>query len=224
MVQCSGLLEEMPCARNDHYLPLATHDIQRRTVEFDDHPVHLPDDQQGWRGHLCQRRLARQIGPPAARHHCRDPGVARRRAQCRTAAGANASAGAEIAGRQVCRFRRLAAQSVARRSREASSAMSKTLRLSASSPGDRRSSSNVARPASRSRWATWLLRGLSRPLPLRWAKITIPFRFAGMPKRAASGGAPPITNSRTAPANDPALIARTARFPARLPDIPDQTG
>jgi len=57
--------------------------------------------------------------------------------------------------------------------------MSKTLFRSSASSGVRRSIRSVATLPCWSRWATKLLRGLNRPLPLPWAKATIPSACVG---------------------------------------------
>ena len=54
--------------------------------------------------------------------------------------------------------------------RPAKSAMSKTLSRSSASRSSRRSTNSVPSPASCKTWATYWLRGLSRPLPLPCAK------------------------------------------------------
>src|SRR5438132_1736571 len=78
------------------------------------------------------------------------------------------------------------AQFVADTSRDARRWISKTLARSASSSGLNRSRSSVARRMSRNPAATWLLRGLKRPLPLPWAKITSPFASEGTPSKPSS--------------------------------------
>ncbi len=74
--------------------------------------------------------------------------------------------------------------------------MSKTLRRSRSSGRVSRSISSVARPASPSSAATWRLRGLWRPLPLPWAKITSPPEFAGR-RRSPGSRTPPVAGIST---------------------------
>src|SRR5258706_590605 len=77
-------------------------------------------------------------------------------------------------------------QLVADTRRDARSWISKTLARSNSSSERSKSRRSVASPASRSPAATWLLRGLRRPLPLPWAKITSAVAFEGTPSKPSS--------------------------------------
>ena len=76
--------------------------------------------------------------------------------------------------------------------------MSKTFRRSALSPGVSRSNSRVPRPRRCSAWATEAFRGLSRLLPLPWAKRTIPRAPAGTCRSPSSSATPVgMTTSRS---------------------------
>lgn len=99
------------------------------------------------------------------------------------ASATSAGAGAEIADRQIAGLgvlsdpRRLRSAAVARATRYRKHCDGRA------SPAVKRSNRNVARPSLRKACATKLLRGLSRPLPLPWAKITSPVALRGMPNK-----------------------------------------
>src|SRR5436190_7693430 len=86
------------------------------------------------------------------------------------------------------------AQSATDSSRDASSSISKTLARFCSSSGVRRSTSNVASPASPRPAATRLLRGLRRSLPLPCAKMTSPFASVGIPRSPSRRSRPACTS------------------------------
>lgn len=73
--------------------------------------------------------------------------------------------------------------------------MSKTLRRSSASSEVRRSTRSVATLPCWSWWATKLLRGLNRPLPLPWAKTTTPSACAGRPRTPSRERGPRVSRT-----------------------------
>ncbi len=148
--------------------------------------IDAADDQQG----RARSRAAARRRPDRGGRRARRPPAPARGAAAATSAAAGAGARAEIPDRQMRRLRRGALQSAAKRQARGEQRDVEHVGAVAFLLRGQRSSSNVARPASRSAAATRLLRGLNRPLPLPCAKMTSPSASAGTPSSACRRSSP----------------------------------
>ena len=194
-------------------------------VELQHELVAAPDDQQRGRADPGEPG-AREVGPAAPRHHGRHPQPrVRRRAQ--SAAAAPVLAPKRPSGR--ARQPGCALQPLGRPRRGARPGSRCRTPGPGRAPPSRvsRSRSRVPSPASRSTRATRRLRGLSRLLPLPWAKATRPRGRAGTSRmrleRPVGAGHRDVHLARRAAAQAAAVQAGTApprRRPGRSPGRP----
>jgi len=164
------LFEEVCGAGHNDELLCATELGERGAIERQHLDIGAADDQQR-RSFYGKERSPSQVRAAATRNDRRDSSLMRR---LRDKRRSRAGAGAEISDREIAGF-----HIPPRPRRRHQQALREQLNVENIAPVARlldgqEFEQQGARPLSRRAWATKLLRGLSRPLPLPCANSTIP--------------------------------------------------